>query len=152
PANPGSLYRGEFPSSADTQERVVGGVPPRFNGHTTRGGAARTGPARPYIPVCVGRVRHLLVAVFYRDTESQHACPGEFFVWTRRAGTREADALSVPTLASDTTMAPGTNRNGYVYHYVGKIRGPWFVVYDPDFHVSGHASQARGVWLVNASG
>ena len=86
------------------------------------------------------------VTVFNRDTETQHVCACDFYVWTRTHDRREADAVNAPTLSPDTEMRSGARVDGNVYLYVGTVPGPYFVVYNPDAHVSDATSKARGVW------
>lgn len=150
-SNPRELYHGAFPSDADTQERAVGKLPARFSGYTTWVRSVRRVPARPYVGAYPGDFLRVHVTVFNRDQLDQHVCACDFFVWTSRAGFREADAIAARTLSPDTTMRSGAIRNGDVYLYVGTVPGPYFVVYNPDAHVPGHASLARGAWRVPRS-
>jgi hypothetical protein len=151
PPNPGALFHGNFPSDEQTQERRVGGLPARFSGYTTWVRSVTRVPARKYASAYPGVYLRVRVTVFNRDTQSQHVCACDFFVWTRTAGYREADVVAAPTLASDTDMSSGARRDGDVYLYVGTVPGPYYVVYNPDDHVAAATSTARGVWLVPAS-
>ena len=148
--NPGALFHGAFPSDKDTQEREVGGAPARFSGYTTWVRAIDRVQARHFVDAYPGRYLRVRVTVFNRDTTAQHVCACDFFVWTRAAGRREADAVNAPSLAHDITMPSGTRRGGYVYLYVGTVPGPYYIVYNPDAHVADSTSKARGVWKVPA--
>ena len=132
PPNPGALFHGNFPSDDQTQERRVGGPPARFSGYTTWVRSVTRVPARKYVDGYPGAYLRVHVTVVNRDTQSQHVCACDFFVWTRTAGYREADVVAAPTLASDTDMSSGARRDGDVYLYVGTVPGPYYVVYDPD--------------------
>jgi len=140
------LFHGAYPSDADTQERRVGGLPARFSGYTTWVRSTTRLPARQYVPVYPGQFLRVQVTVFNRDVQTQHVCSCDFFVWTRAAGLREADALRTRTLSAYASMPSGERRDGYVYLYVGTVPGPYYIVYNPDRHVPGHASAARAVW------
>lgn len=149
-ANPGALFHGAFPSDADTQERIVGGLPARFSGYTTWVRSIARTRARHYVDAYPGQYLRVRVTVFNRDKDAQHVCACDFFVWTRTAGLREADAIAAPSLAHNITMPSGVRRGGYVYLYVGTVPGPYYIVYNPDAHVAGSSSKARGVWKVAA--
>ena len=146
--NPRALYHGEYPSDDQTQERSVGGSPARFSGYTTWVRSVTRVPAHTFVDGYPGFYLRVNVTVFNRDTETQHVCACDFYVWTRAAGGREADAVAAPTLSPDATMRSGARRDGNVYLYVGTVPGPYFVVYKPDAHVPGSSSTARGVWRV----
>jgi hypothetical protein len=148
--NPDALYHGAYPSDANTQERSIGGLPARFSGYTTWIHSVTVVPAPPYVAALPGSYLRVRVTVFNRDREVQHVCACDFFVWTRAGGLREADAVSRPVVATDTAMRSGARRDGNVYLYVGTVPGPYFIVYNPDAHVPGHASEATGVWRVPA--
>jgi hypothetical protein len=149
-ADPGALYHGAFPSDANTQERRIGGLPTRFSGYTTWIRSVTAEPAPQYVAALPGTYLRVRVTVFNRDRDVQHVCACDFFVWTRAAGLREADAVARPVVSVDASMRSGARRDGNVYLYVGTVPGPYFIVYNPDAHVPGHASQARGVWRVPA--
>ena len=144
--NPRHLYHGAFPSDEETQERHLGGHPARFSGYTTWVRSVARVPAGGYVKGYPGDYLRIRVTVFNRDNAPQHVCSCDFLVWTRTAGFREADAISAPALSPDTEMRSGARRDGNVYLYVGTVRGPYYVVYAPDDHVSQAASTARGVW------
>jgi hypothetical protein len=144
--NPRELFHGFFPSDSDTQERHVGGLPARFSGYTTWVRSINRVAARKFVDAYPGSYLRVRVTVFNRDTEEQHVCACDFSVWTRTGGTREADAVAARTLSPDATMRSGARRDGVVYLYVGTVRGPYYVVYNPDAHVPEAASSARGVW------
>ena len=148
--NPDAVYHGAFPSDDQTQERTIGGRPARFSGYTTWVDSANRVPAHRYTDAYSGSYLRLHVTVFNRDTENQHVCACDFQVWTRSHGYREADAVDAPGLAPFTTIEQGEKRAGDVYLYVGRVAGPYFVVFDPDAHVESSSSTARGVWFVNA--
>jgi hypothetical protein len=147
-ANPRELFHGAFPSDGNTQERRVGGLPARFSGYTTWVRSITYVPARTYVDVYPGQFLRVRVTVFNRDTQTQHVCACDFFVWTRSAGLREADAVAARSLSRDAEMRSGARRDGNVYLYVGTVPGPYYVVYNPDAHVPEASSSARGVWRV----
>jgi hypothetical protein len=149
-ANPRALFHGAYPSDGDTQERRVGGLPARFSGYTTWVRSITRVPAPPLVGVYPGQFLRVRVTVFNRDVQTQHVCSCDFFVWTSAAGLREADALRTRTLSPDASMSSGGRRDGLVYLYVGTVAGPYFVLYNPDAHVPGHASAARAVWRAPA--
>jgi hypothetical protein len=144
--NPRALFHGAFPSDAQTQERVVGGLPARLSGYTTWVRSATRVPARQLVRGYPGAYLRVRVTVFNRDTDTQHVCACDFSVWTRTGGLREADAVAARTLSPDTLIRSGARRDGVVYLYVGSVRGPYYVVYNPDVHVPEATSTARGVW------
>jgi hypothetical protein len=146
--NPRAVYHGVFPSDEEVQERSIGGSPARFSGYTTWVDSVTRVPAHRLSTVYGGSYLRVHVTVFNRDVEAQHVCACDFLVWTRSHGYREADAVTAPDLAPDTAMQKGARRAGDVYLYVGHVTGPYFVVFDPDAHVSSSSSTARGVWEV----
>jgi len=146
--NPRALFHGAYPSDSQTQERLVGGLPARFSGYTTWVRSIAHVTARHFVAAYPGRYLRVRVTVFNRDTQTQHVCACDFFVWTRAAGLREADAVAAPSLAHDIVMPSGARRGGYVYLYVGTVPGPYYIVYNPDAHVPGSSSTARAVWRV----
>ncbi len=147
--NPRVLYKGAYPSNSQTQERRVGGLPARFSGYTTWVRSVTRVPARSLVDVYPGAYLRVRVTVFNRDeNDAQHVCACDFYVYTRQRGRREADAVPAPSLSPYTTMARGKRLDGDVYLYVGTATGPFFVVYNPDAHVSGHSSQSEAVWRV----
>jgi hypothetical protein len=148
--NPRALFHGEFPSDSETQERKIGGGPARFSGYTTWVRSVTREPARNSVRVLPGAYLRARVQVFNRDQSVQHVCACDFYVWTRTAGVREADAVPRPVVAADAEMTSGKRKVGNVYLYVGTVPGPYFIVYNPDAHVAGHSSTARGVWKVPA--
>lgn len=127
----------------------MGGRPARFSGYTTWLRSATRVPARRFVDGYTGEYLRLHVTVFNRDTASQHVCACDFYVWTRSAGKREADVVKAPTLSPDTMMRSGAKLDGNVYLYVGTVRGPYFVIYDPDSQVFGGGG-ASSVWRVPA--
>jgi hypothetical protein len=146
--NPGALYRGEYPSDGDTQERAIGDMPARFSGYTTWVRSVARVKAKTLVDGYDGDYVKAHVTIFNRDTKTQHVCACDFFVWSPTAGEREADAVGAPTVAPFRTMHSGEKLNGDVYLYVGNVRGPLFLVYRPDDHVSYSSSQSRGVWRI----
>jgi hypothetical protein len=143
--NPGALFRGAYPSDDQTQERHVGGLPARFSGYTAWVRSVTSVPATRLVDGYSGRYLRVRVTVFNRDTAIQHICGCDFAVWTRAGGLREADVVKGQTVSPDSDMASGTRREGDVYLYVGTVRGPYYVVFNPDARVVGGGS-ARGVW------
>lgn len=146
--NPRSLFHGAYPSGVDTQELVVGGLPARFSGYTTWIRSVTRVPAPSLVDGYRGDYLRLRVTIFNRDTENQHVCACDFYVWTRAHGRREADAVGAPTVSVDTEMHSGARLEGDVYLYVGKVPAPYFVVYDPDAHLLSPTDRAKGVWRV----
>jgi hypothetical protein len=144
-SNQGALFHGGFPSDDATQERHVGGLPARFSGYTAWVRSVTSVPATRVVDGYTGRYLRVHVTVFNRDTAIQHICGCDFEVWTRRGGLREADVVTGQTVSPDGEMASGTRREGDVYLYVGTVRGPYYVVFNPDARVFGGGS-ARGVW------
>jgi hypothetical protein len=149
--NPGALYAGEYASDKDTQERSVGGFPARFSGYTTWVHSVKRVPARSLVDGYPGDYLRVHVTIFNRDVQTQHVCACDFLAWSATAGEREADAVPAPSVAPYTEMPSGATLTGDVYLYVGKVKGPLFVVYRPDQHVIGATSQSSGVWAVPAS-
>jgi hypothetical protein len=80
-----------------------------------------------------------------RDVEAQAICGCDFFVWTRAGGLREADVVTGPTVSPEGEMRSGARREGDVYLYVGKVRGPYFILFDPDRATRADYG-ARAVW------
>jgi hypothetical protein len=143
--NPRALFHGDYPSDADTQERRVGGLPARFSGYTTWVRSVTSVPATKYVDGYAGRYLRARVTVFNRDKATQHVCGCDFSVWTRAGGLREADVVTGQTVSPDGTMESGARRQGDVYLYVGTVRGPYYIVYEPDSHSVDYGN-ARGVW------
>ncbi len=148
--NPRALFHGAYPSGTDTQELRIGGIPARFSGYTTWLRSVRRVPAATLVDGYHGNYLRLRVTIFNRDTEDQHVCACDFNVWTRAHGRREADVVGAPTVSDDTDMHSGARLDGDVYLYVGTVRGPYFVVYDPDAHTLSADDHAVGVWRVPA--
>jgi hypothetical protein len=148
--NPDVLYHGDFPSDSQTQERRVGGAPARFSGYTTWVRSVVRVSARKYVDGYDGAYLRATVTVFNRDTESQHVCACDFYVWTRPAGRRIADFVKAATFSPQADAGSGRRLNGDVYLYVGTVPGPYYVIYDPDYQDSSSASTARGVWRAPA--
>src|SRR5690349_2293867 len=134
-ANPRAVYHGAFPSDGDTQERTIGGAPARFSGYTTWIRSVSRAPAHRYVDGYGGSYLRLHVTVFNRDTDEQHVCACDFFVWTHDHGLREADAVGAPVVARFAEMPSGARRDGDVYLYVGHVPPPYFVIFNPDSHV-----------------
>ncbi|MDQ1479327.1 MAG: hypothetical protein QOI44_188 [Actinomycetota bacterium] len=146
--NPGALFRGAYPSDEQTQERHIGELPARFSGYTTWIRSVTTVPAHRFVDGYSGRYLRARVEVFNRDTEIQHVCGCDFYVWTRKGGLREADVVTGQTVSPDGNMKSGARRQGDVYLYVGAVPGPYYIVYNPDSHVFLSGGSARGVWRV----
>jgi hypothetical protein len=144
--NPRELFHGAYPSDEGTQERRIGGPPARFSGYTTWIRSVTSVPARRFVDGYSGRYLRARVRVFNRDTEAQHVCGCDFYVWTRAGGLREADVVAGQTVAPNGDMQSGARREGEVYLYVGTVPGPYYIVYDPDAHVAFSGGDARGVW------
>jgi hypothetical protein len=148
-ANPGALFHGGYPSDDTTQERHIGGLPARFSGYTAWVRSVTSVPAKQFVDGYSGRYLRARITVFNRDTATQHICGCDFSVWTRTGGLREADVVRGQTVSPDGDMKSGTRRDGDVYLYVGTVRGPYYVVFDPDQRVFGGGS-AHGVWRVTS--
>ena len=146
--NPGALYAGVYPSDSETQERAIGDTPARFSGYTTWVRSVSRVKANTLVDGYDGDYVKAHVTIFNRDTKSQHVCACDFYVWSPRAGQREADVVGASTVAPFTTMHSGDKLNGDVYLYVGPVKGPLFLVYRPDDHVSFSSSQSTGVWRI----
>jgi hypothetical protein len=146
--NPGALYAGVYPSDPETQERAVGDTPVRFSGYTTWVRSTTRVKANALVDGYDGDYVKAHVTIFNRDTQIQHVCACDFYVWSGSAGQREADVVGASTVAPFTTMHSGDTLNGDVYLYVGKVKGPLFIVYRPDDHVSFSSSQSTGVWRI----
>src|SRR3954454_14272396 len=97
--NPRAVYHGAFPSDDETQERTIGGAPARFSGYTTWIRSVSRVPAHRYVDGYRGSYLRVRVTVFNRDTEEQHVCACDFYVWTQGHGIREADAVGAPVVA-----------------------------------------------------
>ena len=148
--NPGALYHGTFPSDARTQERTVGGPPARVAGYDAWVRSATRVPAKTYLAGGSGSLLRVDVTVFNRDARAQPVCACDFYVWTRAAGMRGADAVNAPTLGPGSTMKSGTRRDGDVYLPLAGTPGPYFIVFDPDAHATPARAvpRPRGVWEV----
>jgi hypothetical protein len=148
--NPGALFHGAYPSRAQTQERRIGGRPARFSGYTTWIRSIVRVPARTLVHAYPGGYLRVRVTVFNRDTQSQGVCACDFYVYSRRYGLREADAVRAPTVGVERDVKSGAKLDGNVYLYVGKAAGPLFVVYDPDGDGTGYNGDvtADAVWKV----
>ena len=153
--NPRALYHGTYPSNPQTQERQVGGLPARFSGYTAWVRSVVRVPARPLVHVYPGFYLRVHVTVFNRDTQSQGVCACDFYVYSRRYGVRDADAVRAPSLGLQDA-ASGAKLDADVYLYIGRATGPMFVVYDPDGNGHGIGSYsgevtADAVWKVPAA-
>ena len=144
PPDPGALYRGTYPSNAQTRERRVGGPPAHFDGYAASVTSVASVPAASYTKGTPGSYLRVAVTVVNQGPASGQVCACDFSLWTRAGGLQKATNVSASNLGPASALRSGASRTGNVYLYIGTAKGPFFVVYQP--HTTAMTAQPNGVW------